>query len=555
MKLIAFLLEWSKGIKRSRAIVVMVIVAGVISGVSNTLLLAVINRAFADTGSSSKQLLWFFIALCAILPLSRFASEALLIRLTATATFDLRMQLSRKILSAPLRLLEEMGSHRLLAILTDDIPMITNALVTIPILCMHFAILAGSLVYLGWLSGKLLLIVLVFMAFGVVSYQLPIMKALRYFGLGREEWDTLFKHFRALTEGTKQLKLHFPRREAFLDEQLSVSALSMQQYNVAGSIYYTAANCWGQVLFFVLIGLLLFVVPGYSPTSSQTLSGYTLALLYLMTPLQVILNMLPTFGHANIALKKVKQLGDSLTSRPSEITSSIAPQPSANWSHLEFWGVMHSYKTESDNGSFMLGPLSLSLRPGELVFLTGGNGSGKTTLAKIISGLYVPEGGEISLDGETITDANREGYRQNFSAVFSDFYMFEKLLGLSRPALDEQARDYLKQLHLDNHVEIRDGIFSRTELSRGQQKRLALLNAYLEDRPIYIFDEWAADQDPMFKQVFYCQILPELKNRGKAVIVISHDDRYYHVADHLIKLDYGKLAPLDCEVVASPDKI
>ena len=188
------------------------------------------------------------------------------------------------------------------------------------------------------------------------------------------------------------------------------------------------------------------------------------------------------------------------------------------------------------------------MRPGELVFLVGGNGSGKSTLAKIITGLYAPESGEIRLDGKRITDANRDDYRQLFSAVFGDFYLFENLLGLGDGNLDGQAREYLEHLHLDHKVKIRNGELSTTSVSQGQRKRLALLTAYLEDRPFYMFDEWASDQDPYFKNVFYTRLLPELKARGKAVLVISHDDKYFDAADRVIKLDYGKL-------VTGPEKL
>ena len=209
--------------------------------------------------------------------------------------------------------------------------------------------------------------------------------------------------------------------------------------------------------------------------------------------------------------------------------------------HLDLVNVTHSYHHEKDDSFFRLGPINLRFRPGELVFLVGGNGSGKSTLAKIISGLYTPETGEIRLDGEAITDKNRDDYRQLFSAVFSDFYLFENLLGLYTQNVDEQARAYLEQLHLSHKVKVKDGVLSTTAVSQGQRKRLALLTAYLEDRAFYLFDEWAADQDPLFKDVFYTQLLPELKARGKTVLVISHDDKYFHVADRIIKLDYGKL--------------
>ena len=159
----------------------------------------------------------------------------------------------------------------------------------------------------------------------------------------------------------------------------------------------------------------------------------------------------------------------------------------------------------------------------------------------MITGLYIPEAGEIVLDDIKITDDNREWYRQHFSVIFSDYYLFEKLLGMGKPALDEQAQEYLRQLKIAHKVTIENGKLSTTDLSQGQRKRLALLTAYLENRPIYLFDEWASDQDPMFRDIFYKEILVNLKKRNKTVLVISHDDHYFHLADRIIKLDYGKI--------------
>ena len=175
----------------------------------------------------------------------------------------------------------------------------------------------------------------------------------------------------------------------------------------------------------------------------------------------------------------------------------------------------------------ILGPVNLTFRPGELTFIVGGNGSGKSTLAKIITGLYPPESGEILLDGKKVTNCDRDDYRQLFSAVFADFYIFGTMLGLNAVNLDSRALHYLTELHLEHKVKVRNGQLSTVDLSQGQRKRLALLTAYLEDRPFYLFDEWASDQDPQFKEIFYRQILPDLKARGKAIVVITHDDRYF----------------------------
>ena len=240
-------------------------------------------------------------------------------------------------------------------------------------------------------------------------------------------------------------------------------------------------------------------------------------------------------------MQKVEKLGLTLHESDASDEISRPVKVGSSWKSLELVGVTHTYHREGEAGGFLLGPIDLTLEPGELLFITGGNGSGKTTLAKLLLSLYTPEEGQIYLDGKVVTDETREQYRQLFSVVFSDFYLFDSLFGLDSLHLDANAKKYLAQLQLDHKVKVEDGALSTIELSQGQRKRLALLTAYLEDRPIYLFDEWAADQDPLFKEIFYHQLLPELKAKKKALIVISHDDRYYHVADHVIKLDYGKL--------------
>lgn len=535
MKLFLFLIHYS------RRTAVLAILAGVISGASSTGMLALINASLRDSGPSRTTLMWAFVALCVMLPLARFFSESLLIRLGQGALLELRMRLCRQILATPLRHLEELGAHRLMASLTDDVPTITGALLAIPVICINVAVVVGGLVYLGWLSWAVLGLVLVFMAVGIATYQMAVINAIRYLRAGREHTDALLGHFRALTEGTKELKLHRRRREVFADEVLQSAAVGFRHSNVKGMTVYTAAASWGQALGFVVVGLLVFAVPAWYAVSIQVMTGYVLVLLFVMTPLQVVMNTLPNLSRANIAVGRVEELGLSLTKFAAEEQPAERNDLPAKWERLELRGVTHAYRSGEQDESFVLGPLDLVLRPGELVFFIGGNGSGKTTLAKLLLGLYAPEGGEIRLDGQPITDENRDHYRQIFTAVFSDFYLFESLLGIESRELDERAREYLSQFQLDHKVQVTDGTLSTTKLSQGQRKRLALLTAYLEDRPIYLFDEWAADQDPLFKQVFYYQLLPELKARGKTVLVISHDDQFYEVGDRIIKLDYGKI--------------
>ncbi|MGB8509399.1 MAG: cyclic peptide export ABC transporter [Pyrinomonadaceae bacterium] len=526
-------------LKSSRGIVLVALVAGAVAGLSNTGLLALINATLSGSRPAA-SLIPAFVGLCLLMVVSRFVSNLLLVRLSNNAVYDLRVFLSRRILSAPLRRLEELGGHRLLATLTDDVPVIANALSNIPLLCMNIVIVAGCLVYLGWLSWSVLLGVLGFMACGVVVYQLLMKRALQYVTTSRQQWDVLFKHLRALVDGTKELKLHRMRREAFLAQSLETSAAALRHHAVLSNSIYAAASSWGHVLIFILVGLLLFAAPTGGVGQLHTTLGYVLVILYMMSPMEFILAVAPALGRADVALKKIDELGLRLQDDAEAVADfDLARAPA--WGRLDVIGITHAYYNEGEDDQFVLGPIDLSFEPGELVFLVGGNGSGKTTLAKLLTGLYIPEGGEIRLGGQLITDENREAYRQFFSVVFSDFFLFDSILGLDTEGLDAKARSYLRQLQLHHKVKIKDAELSTTDLSQGQRKRLALLTAYLEDRPFYLFDEWAADQDPVFKEVFYLQILPELKARRKTVLVITHDDHYFSVADRIVKLDYGKL--------------
>src|SRR5215213_101000 len=553
--LIRFVLQNARAVKHARLMMGLILLVGVISGFSNAALLAMTNHWLSNVGPSSILFIIIFFTVCLILPLTRFASELMLINLSSKAILELRMEMSRQILSAPLRRLEELGLHRLLATLTEDIPAIGNTLVSIPIFTLHISIVVGCLIYLGWLSWPIFLGVIGFMIFGMLSYQLPFRRGIRAYTLVREDWDTLFKHFEALTSGVKELKLHHDRREAFLTRALYPTGDSLRRHTMIGHLSFVGADTWGQSLFFILIGLILFTAQSRSGINTQTLIGFSLVILYMMTPLAMILNMIPNFANASVSMRKVEALGLTLheSDRSEEITSQL--KAGASWKSVELVGATHTYQREGEPGGFILGPVNLTLEPGELLFITGGNGSGKTTLAKLLLGLYIPEEGQIYLDGKVVTDKTREKYRQLFSVVFSDFYLFESLFGLDSIYLDTNTRKYLAQLQLDHKVKVEDGALSTIDLSQGQRKRLALLTAYLEDRPIYLFDEWAADQDPLFKEIFYHELLPELKTKGKALIVISHDDRYYNVADRVIKLDSGKLQSGDFCLKSQPDYV
>lgn len=545
MNLLSFFLN------SSRRMMVWTSLAALASGVCNAGLIAMVNRVLNGTGLPGVALIWAFVALGVGRLTSNFIAQVTLAHFAQRATADLRRDLIRKILGVPLRQLEEIGTPRLMVALTEDVTSITDAMLAIPGTAVNFAILLGGGVYLGWLSTKVLFAMGVFIVLGAVIYRLLIHSGFKHLLAAREGQDRLFRNFRSLTEGIKELKLHRERRGVFLSENVQTTTEACRRSTVAAELRFIIAQNWSQLLFFTLIGLILFLLPRIEHLDPHALTGYVVATLYLMGPLSGVLGSLSIFGRASAGLRKIEQLGLALKAPVIDDACGGRHNAPATFDRLSLINVTHSYRREKEDTPFMLGPISLTFRSGELVFLVGGNGSGKSTLAKVITGLYLPEAGEIQVNGQIIGHDNRDDYRQHFSAVFADFHLFDSLIGLHSPSLDAKARDYLERLHIDHKVTIANGRLSTTDLSQGQRKRLALLTAYLEDRAFYLFDEWASDQDPLFKEVFYTRLLPDLKARGKTILVITHDDHYFHLADRVIKLDYGQIA----SDAASPDTV
>lgn len=537
MKLIYTFLRESKGL------VTIAIAAAFLSGVLSTAVVALIHSLADDALPPSSEALGKFLGLCALVIAAQLLSEFLLLRLSQDTVFSLRVKMSRRILSAPLRRLEQLGTPRLLATITGDVNSVSQAVTLSPLLCMYVAIIFASMGYMLWLDWQVFIGFIIFFGAGLFIYWAAAKQGERFISQAREDSDTLFSALRGLTEGAKELKLNLKRRESFLTRLLEAPAESVRAHNVQGHMTYRSAGVFGRMIFLGIFGLLLFLVPRVLSVETSTITGYIIALLYMNMPLTGLFNTLPTLGAARVALRKIQSLGLTLEEETEPMEWWHRPGRVDGWSSVRLEGVAHTYYREVEDDRFTLGPIDLEVRPGELLFVVGGNGSGKTTLAKILTGLYVPEGGRIRIDGRVVDDETLDEYRQHFSMVFTNFYLFDELLGFEEEdGLDQRAREYIERLHLHHKVQVKEGKLSTTDLSQGQRKRLALLNAYLEDRPIYVFDEWAADQDPVFKEVFYRQLLPELRERGKAVVVISHDDRYYDVADRIVKLEEGKLA-------------
>ncbi len=510
-------------------------VLGAASGGASVGLVALILRTLHAPNASSALAIAQFAALCLVTLGTRIGSQWILSRMTQANIAEMRIELCRRILKSPLKHLEEIGVDGLLAALTHDVNTITNAVNGMPALVINIVILICGAAYLGSLSVVLLAGCLLFSVLGFSSYWCAARGAGKYVARARQAHDVLLARVRALVEGVKELKMHNDRRQAFVEQVVRAQDLVRHSQYLGDNLHDTAI-AWGRLTFFIAIGLLLFLWPRFTATDSATLAGYVLTVMYLMSPLEQIIGWLPNLTWSFTTAAHIERLGLDLE-RHAEENSVL--RPIAQWQEIELSGATHSYRRPGQSKGFLLGPVDLCIHRGQIVFIIGGNGSGKTTLAKLIAGLYQPEGGQLLLDGEPLPAAAREGYRQLFSVVFDDAAIFDSLWGLQGDDLDQRARQYLQELELDHVVTVTDGVFSTTKLSRGQRKRLALVTAYLEDRPIYLFDEWAADQDPLFRKIFYHRLLPDLKSRGKTVVAVTHDDRYFALADQVIKMEEG----------------
>ncbi len=529
-------------LRQSIGLVVLSVVCGLLSGASFAALVALLNVALASDKERLGDLGVKFVAVAILALVMRVASQVLLTWLRHRALLEMRSGLASRILAAPLRTLEEQGSHLVLGALMEGVVTAGTGLAILPLFLTNLVVILASLSYLAWLSLGALGVMLACIFVGLVTYWLPTLYALRLLERGRNVQDTVFKQFQSLVSGIKELKLHRRRRAVFLDEHLVPTIDKMQRLGMKSQNLFTASSAWGLLFFFVFLGVLVFGYQRWVEVDRATLTGYALTTLYIQQPFGAIMDMIPVIGQGDLAVQKIEKLGLSLSSEEAPAPLTQPAETERSFDVLELSKVTHTYHRENDEGGFTLGPIDLTLRRGEVVFLVGGNGSGKTTLAKIITGLYTPEGGEIRIDGQPVSDATREDYRELFSAIFSDFHVFDVLLGLPPTIEETRVKHYLSRLLLDRKVDVVGGVLSTTAVSQGQRKRLALLAAYLEDRPIYLFDEWAADQDPQFKDIFYRELLPELRSQGKTIIAITHDDRYFELADRVVKLEDGRLA-------------
>ncbi|WP_110971236.1 cyclic peptide export ABC transporter [Pseudomonas huaxiensis] len=532
-------------------LVVLSTVLGIVSGLSVTGLLATLNNAMTQDGGPNVNSALMFAGLLVLTLACSTLSSLLSNKVGQRVVANLRRELAAKVLVAPIEQLERYRSHRLIPVLLNDVTTLSNFALSVAPMVIAFTVTLGCLSYLAFLSWQILLLTLVTVAIGSGAQYLAHKAGMRSIVAARDGEDELQKHYQALSAGAKELRIQRRRRQHMLDEKIFTTTERICTSNIRAANIFVSAETFGSMLFFAVIGMAVAFQALWPAAEKTVLGGFVLVMLYMKGPLERLVTAMPIISRAKIALGRIAELSWKFSSPEPHLLVSDRPSALQNMQTLELRQVRYDYPPVEGSESFHLGPINLSIKQGDIVFIVGENGGGKTTLIKLLLGLYTPQQGEILLNGEVLQPEELDDYRQLFTTIFADYYLFDDPLPGDAPLTGDAAK-YLERLDIAHKVSIRDGAFTTTDLSTGQRKRLALISAWLDERQLLVFDEWAADQDPAFRRVFYTELLPELKQQGKTIIVISHDDRYFPIADQLVRMEGGRIRVEQVEEQAMP---
>lgn len=502
-------------------------------------LIAFINVRLIEMVDTSLSVLPEFLGLLLLLMAVTLGSQLALTALGHHFVFRLRSEFIKRILDTQIERVEQIGSASLLAGLTSDVRAITIAFVRLPELVQGIILTFGSAAYLAWLSSKMLAVTALWIVITIWGGFVLVSRVYKHMAVLRETEDKLYNDYQTVLEGRKELTLNRERAEYIFNHLYIPDAQEYRHHIIRADTFHLSAVNWSNIMMLGAIGLVFWMANSLGWADTNVAATYSLTLLFLRTPLLSAVGALPTLLSAQVAFNKLKKF--DLAPFKAEF-----PRPKAfpNWQTLELRNVTFRYQ----DSAFSVGPVNLTIRRGELLFLIGGNGSGKSTLAMLLTGLYQPQSGEILLDGTPLSAEKPEDYRKLFSAVFTDVWLFDRLLGpegqQANPALVEK---WLAQLQMSHKLELQDGKILNLKLSKGQKKRVAMLLALAEERDIILLDEWAADQDPHFRREFYQVLLPLMQAMGKTIFAISHDDHYFIHADRLLEMRDGRLSELTGE--------
>ena len=526
----------------SKQLFIVSAITSVFTGLFSTLVIKTIHESSQSEEFDLVPFIQKFVIFWILYGVLSVVSSYSISKLTQKIIHKLRIKLSNSFLKASFETME-FNQKKMLPILTEDIKTIAYSIDRLPNVTTGLATVIGILAYMVWyspiLTGATIIIFVGIYLFSSVI--LPYVR--KYADEARVHLNTLFDHFHGLVFGIKELVLNRESQKRFLKDFIIPTSDEQNHSYLKESVASSIMNRSTDMILLLGLAILIVLVYQFQFVTLEAFGYYLTLIIFTLAPLSTAAGFFSGLKKLEVALEQIDAVGLELKpdhefndgTQPLELTEN-------NDNIIKLDAMKHSYYHTDVDQHFAMGPIDLSIKKGEMLFIVGGNGSGKTTLAKLLLGLYRPLSGKVSYYGQEITEDNLSTYRSKFSAVFVDSYLFEDFLNVDKDYLAEHGDKLIKMFKLENKVKIKNHKFTTKNLSEGQKKRLALIISILENKEIYVFDEWAANQDPLFKEVFYTEILPLLQKTGKTQIVITHDDKYFDQADRLLKLSDGQIS-------------
>ena len=472
-------------------------------------------------------LLFFASAISANISLTNFGHKFI---------YELRYQSVKQILDTPNSVINEIGKAKIIASLNNDIKTITFAFMSATGFIQSLVFIICASIYLCVIAPKIFIFLSIWIGATLFINTLFMKKIHLYFKYSRVQDDALQKHYDDIVEGHRELSLNRARASVCFDE-LNFTGDKKRQNMVKADIYHALSDNFTNIMLLGSVGLCVFLCVAFDWASLQTALSISLTILFLRGSFMSMVGSIPAALSAKVSLEKIMSLNINKFKEGFKFDDSL----SDNWQNIKIKDINFNYT----HGKFSLKDVNLEIKRGEITFIIGKNGSGKSTLINLLCGLMRPSSGDIYLDSTKIDERNLQSYQAKISAIFAEFYLFSQTLSHNGFASQSEIDELLALLEIDKKVSVIDNKLSTTQLSTGQRKRLSLLIAILEHRSILILDEWAADQDPLFKRKFYKEILPFLQSKGISIIAVSHDDSYFDVATRIILVKDGFVRELD----------
>jgi putative ATP-binding cassette transporter len=448
--------------------------------------------------------------------------------------YDNEKKLFTQILKAPLVALEKFGSQRFYTVM-EDLRLFSSLPYTITHTVTSILMLVLGIVYMFTLSSKAAFIVLLLILLVAACYFIVMNTMTKQVGELRMLNEHYYKYVNDLIGGFKELKLSQIRRNNILGNYLIPNRNQSEKLDFKVNFVFLSINLISQYGLYFVIAIILFGLPALGLLTKTDVIAYVVVILFISGPINNLINLQQTYTRFMVANRRIKNFMKDF--EIEEKTKNIDSPTYLSFQSLTFNNVLFKYSKDNETTSpFVLGPIDLEIQKGEVVFVVGGNGSGKSTFINVLTGLYKPIEGEIKLNGKST-----ENFQNEIAAVFTNNHIFSQNYDQYVLEGNENYKSLLQLMEMDTIISDDKEESARRKFSKGQSKRMSLIFALLEEKPILVLDEWAADQDPHFRKYFYEVLISKIKKEGKTIIAVTHDDTYFHLADRIIKFDYGTI--------------